>query len=77
MSVAYTCRGCFTTQALYPNLVAPGPWPYVNVACPDCGVVSAHRPHPALVESTRRWAAVCVEVDVQLFRRQLDRGVSA
>ena len=77
MSVAYTCRGCFTTQALYPNLSACGPWPWVFVTCPDCSTVSAHRPHPALVEATRRWAAVSAEVDVQLFRRQLDRKGSA
>ena len=76
MSVAYTCRGCFTVQALYPNLTSCGPFPWVFVTCPDCSVVSAHRPHPALVEATRRWAQVCADVDVQLFRRQLDQGVA-
>ena len=77
MSVAYTCRGCFTTQALYPNLSACGPWPWVFVTCPDCNAVALHHTHPSVAEMTRTWASICAEVDVQVFRRQLERGVSA
>ena len=77
MSVAYYCPACLTSQALYPNILGPAPASGVFVACPSCHEVAVHHPHPKLADDLRTWAAVSAEVDVQLFRRQLERGVSA
>ena len=75
--LTFLCPGCFTDQALYPNVTAPAPQTGVWVICPDCNAVALHHAHPSVAEMTRTWASICAEVDVQMFRRQLDRGVSA
>ena len=77
MSCAYTCPACLSCQALYPNIMGPAPVSGVFVACPSCHEVAVHHPHPKLADDLRTWAAVSAEVDVQLFRRQLDRGKTA
>ena len=77
--ITFTCPGCWRVQALYPNIMSPGPDLSVYVVCPepDCHEVAVHHPHPKLADDLRTWAAVSAEVDVQLFRRQLDRKGSA
>ena len=77
MTLTYHCPGCFTSQALYPNVMAPAPDTGVWVQCPDCEAVALHHTHPSVAEMTRTWASIAAEVDVALFRRQLERGVSA
>lgn len=76
MSVAYTCPYCFRPQALYPNVLSPAPAEGVYVVCPECGRVAVHRAPPSLEDDLRVWAQITAEVEVALFRRQLDRGVN-
>ncbi len=75
--LTFTCPACMTSQLPYPNVMSPAPVTGVFVACPDCEAVAVHHPRPADARKLRTWAAVSAEVDVQLFRRRLDRGVSA
>lgn len=77
MSLVYTCPEprCFSTQAVYPNVLGPAPSSGVFVACPACGSVAVHHPHPSCARALREWAQRVVEVEVANFSRQLDRGV--
>jgi hypothetical protein len=78
MSLVYTCPQprCFTVQAVYPNVLGPAPVDGIFVACPNCQSVAVHHPHPSCAEAVRGWAARVVEVEVAMFRGQLDQGLT-
>ena len=74
--MTYLCPGCFTSQALYPNVVAPGPDHSVHVICPDCASVAVHYPIPVQVEPLREWARRVVAVDVEVVCAAVRQGTA-
>ena len=70
---AWTCPKCFVGQALYCNVVAPGPDNGLYVQCPGCEAIAIHHVHPSAVKALQAWAERVVAADVELVCREVAR----